>query len=254
MRSRRRSRRCAGSARCATRPACSGCGASRPPPAAMPTTGRTSSRRRSASAASTSRCSPARARRKLSALGVVSGIYRPDGIVGDLGGGSLELVDVHGHQLRHGITLPLGSLALQDLSEKSVKKAEKIVRKALGGAPLLRRGEGRTLLRGRRHLARARAAAHVADRLSAARDARLRHPGARGAGVFPPGASGQSRDALAHRDGQRGAPPAARLCGAGARARRAHHAAARDRDLGARRARGAALFGTAGARARARTA
>ena len=81
---------------------------------------------------------------KLSALGVVSGIYRPDGIVGDLGGGSLELVDVHGHQLRRGITLPLGSLALQDLSEKSVKKAEKIVRKGLGAAHLLRRGEGRT--------------------------------------------------------------------------------------------------------------
>jgi exopolyphosphatase/guanosine-5'-triphosphate,3'-diphosphate pyrophosphatase len=80
---------------------------------------------------------------KLSALGVVSGIYRPDGIVGDLGGGSLELVDVRGHQARHGITLPLGSLALQDLSERSVKKAEKIVRKALMGAPMLRKGEDR---------------------------------------------------------------------------------------------------------------
>ena len=32
---------------------------------------------------------------KLSALGVVSGIHNPDGIVGDLGGGSLELIDVH---------------------------------------------------------------------------------------------------------------------------------------------------------------
>ena len=31
---------------------------------------------------------------KLSALGVISGIHNPDGIVGDLGGGSLELVDV----------------------------------------------------------------------------------------------------------------------------------------------------------------
>ena len=37
---------------------------------------------------------------------------------------------------------------------------------------------GPHLLRHRRHLARARAPAHVADRLSAARDARLRHPGA----------------------------------------------------------------------------
>src|SRR5262249_32749864 len=33
---------------------------------------------------------------ELSALGVVSGFHRPDGIVGDLGGGSLELTQVHG--------------------------------------------------------------------------------------------------------------------------------------------------------------
>ena len=80
----------------------------------------------------------------LSALGVVSGLHRPDGIVGDLGGGSLELTDVHGHQIRRGITLPLGSLALQDVAEMSVKKAEKIVRKALARVPLLREGHGRT--------------------------------------------------------------------------------------------------------------
>src|SRR4029078_12598810 len=45
------------------------------------------------------------------ALGVVSGFSRPDGIVGDLGGGSLELVDVHGARIKPGITLPLGGLA-----------------------------------------------------------------------------------------------------------------------------------------------
>ena len=44
---------------------------------------------------------------QLSALGVVSGIHRPDGIVGDLGGGSLELVDISGHRVRKGVTLPL---------------------------------------------------------------------------------------------------------------------------------------------------
>ncbi len=79
-----------------------------------------------------------------SALGVISGLYQPDGIVGDLGGGSLELIDVRRQTIRNGVTLPLGSLALQDLAEKSVKKAEKIVAKALGGVPLLRRGEGRS--------------------------------------------------------------------------------------------------------------
>jgi exopolyphosphatase/guanosine-5'-triphosphate,3'-diphosphate pyrophosphatase len=79
-----------------------------------------------------------------SALGVISGLYQPDGIVGDLGGGSLELIDVRRQTIRNGVTLPLGSLALQDLAEKSVKKAEKIVAKALEGLPLLHRGEGRT--------------------------------------------------------------------------------------------------------------
>src|SRR5262245_65769944 len=78
-----------------------------------------------------------------SALGVISGLHEPDGIVGDLGGGSLELIDVRRQTIRNGVTLPLGSLALQDLAEKSVKKAEKIVTKALQGVPLLRRGEAR---------------------------------------------------------------------------------------------------------------
>jgi len=79
-----------------------------------------------------------------SALGVVSGIHRPDGIVGDLGGGSLELVDVHGLKVRSGVTLPLGGLALQDVSAKSIKKAEKVVREALAGVSTLRAGTGRT--------------------------------------------------------------------------------------------------------------
>jgi exopolyphosphatase / guanosine-5'-triphosphate,3'-diphosphate pyrophosphatase len=81
---------------------------------------------------------------ELSALGVVSGFHRPDGIVGDLGGGSLELTEVHGHRIRPGVTLPLGGLALQDVSAKSIKKAEKIVKKALEGTPLLKAGAGRT--------------------------------------------------------------------------------------------------------------
>ena len=52
---------------------------------------------------------------ELSALGVVSGFHRPDGLVGDLGGGSLELTDIRGHRVHTGITLPLGGLALQDV-------------------------------------------------------------------------------------------------------------------------------------------
>src|SRR5437764_4771899 len=81
---------------------------------------------------------------ELSALGVVSGFHHPDGIVGDLGGGSLELTNIHWHRVNTGITLPLGGLALQDVSSKSVKKAEKIVKKALNDARLLDHGKGRT--------------------------------------------------------------------------------------------------------------
>lgn len=80
---------------------------------------------------------------ELSALGVISGIYEPDGIVGDLGGGSLELVDVHGLRIRPGITLPLGGLALADTAGKSMKKAEKIVKKAIEHVPFLRAGKDR---------------------------------------------------------------------------------------------------------------
>jgi exopolyphosphatase / guanosine-5'-triphosphate,3'-diphosphate pyrophosphatase len=80
---------------------------------------------------------------ELSALGVTSGFHKPDGLVGDLGGGSLELTDVHGARIKSGLTLPLGGLALQDLSSKSLAKAEKITRQALAGVDLLKHGRGR---------------------------------------------------------------------------------------------------------------
>lgn len=81
---------------------------------------------------------------ELSALGVVSGMHGPDGLVGDLGGGSLELMDVKGVNTRRGVTLPLGGLALQDASARSIKKADKIVKAALQGVPMLRAGAGRS--------------------------------------------------------------------------------------------------------------
>ena len=65
---------------------------------------------------------------RLSALGVISSIYKADGVVGDLGGGSLELTDVRDGECASGVTLPLGGLSLMDLSERSPKKAAKIVR------------------------------------------------------------------------------------------------------------------------------
>src|SRR5262249_48031595 len=81
---------------------------------------------------------------ELTALGVVSGVHRPDGLVGDLGGGSLELIDVHGTRIKSGITLPLGGLALQDASARSIKKAEKIVRQTLSDVRGLGAGANRS--------------------------------------------------------------------------------------------------------------
>ena len=81
---------------------------------------------------------------ELSALGVVSSIHDPNGIVGDLGGGSLELVDVKGTRVGRGVSLRIGGLALMDMSGKSPKKAQKIVREALSKAKPLDHLKGRT--------------------------------------------------------------------------------------------------------------
>jgi exopolyphosphatase / guanosine-5'-triphosphate,3'-diphosphate pyrophosphatase len=81
---------------------------------------------------------------ELSALGVISGFHEPDGVVGDLGGGSLELVDVAGRVAGRGLTFSLGGLALQDLSGGSFKKAQKIAREALADIAPLRQLRGRT--------------------------------------------------------------------------------------------------------------
>jgi exopolyphosphatase/guanosine-5'-triphosphate,3'-diphosphate pyrophosphatase len=67
---------------------------------------------------------------RLSAMGVISGIHQPDGLVGDLGGGSLELVSVHGDRIGSGVSLKLGGLALVDSSGGSLRKAEKLVQDA----------------------------------------------------------------------------------------------------------------------------
>jgi exopolyphosphatase/guanosine-5'-triphosphate,3'-diphosphate pyrophosphatase len=79
-----------------------------------------------------------------SALGIISGFHRPDGIAGDLGGGSLELVDVRGRTIGEGITLPLGGLRLQEMAQNSQSAATRIARTELTRAKLLKDGQGRT--------------------------------------------------------------------------------------------------------------
>jgi len=78
-----------------------------------------------------------------SALGVMSAFYKADGIVGDLGGGSLELVDVKDEAIGDGITLPLGGLRLRDMAGSSLSEATQIARREIARAPWLDHGEGR---------------------------------------------------------------------------------------------------------------
>ena len=80
---------------------------------------------------------------QLAAAGVISGFHKPDGVAGDLGGGSLELVEVAGDRSKNGQTLPLGGLVLVDSTDNSLDKAKKIVRGALSDSPALANLRGR---------------------------------------------------------------------------------------------------------------
>ncbi|TPW31783.1 exopolyphosphatase [Martelella alba] len=78
-----------------------------------------------------------------SAYGIISGFFEPDGIAGDLGGGSLELVDISGNASGQGITLPLGGIRLSELSEGSLVKARAFARKQVKKVEFLETGKGR---------------------------------------------------------------------------------------------------------------
>ena len=70
-----------------------------------------------------------------SALGVISGFHPANGIAGDLGGGSLELVDVDGERIGDGITLPLGGLRLAGPVEGFAARCRQKSPASSSGAP-----------------------------------------------------------------------------------------------------------------------
>ncbi|WP_173796320.1 Ppx/GppA phosphatase family protein [Hartmannibacter diazotrophicus] len=81
---------------------------------------------------------------RLSAMGVASGFIHPSGIVGDLGGGSLELVRLTDGAVGEGRTFPLGGIRLEEAAGGSIKKAEKIAAEALADAAAEMICEGQT--------------------------------------------------------------------------------------------------------------
>ena len=82
---------------------------------------------------------------KRSALGVLCGIPDAQGIVADLGGGSLELISVGGGDIGDQTTLPLGLLRLGEASEGDRGKAISLVNKALDKEKWITKGKDKTL-------------------------------------------------------------------------------------------------------------
>src|SRR5439155_8149260 len=91
---------------------------------------------------------------RLSAAGVLAGIPDADGIVADLGGGSVELVRVAPRALSaigdsgkigRGITLPLGPLRLAELGDSAKAVSEAAEQALSAAAPILRTAPGKSL-------------------------------------------------------------------------------------------------------------
>lgn len=84
---------------------------------------------------------------RLSAAGVLAGIRDADGVVGDLGGGSVELVRVDAGAaapIGDGVSLPLGPLRLAEFGDNR-RAITTSIDAAIDAAPVLRDAAGKTL-------------------------------------------------------------------------------------------------------------
>ena len=78
-----------------------------------------------------------------SAYGIRSAFRDIDGVMGDLGGGSLELVEMKGRDIGDGLTLPVGVIRLSERAGGDYGRAAKIAREDIRRAEFLSRCEGR---------------------------------------------------------------------------------------------------------------
>lgn len=81
---------------------------------------------------------------EFAALGVIAGNPTADGIMGDLGGGSLELVDVSNGEVRHSTTLALGPLRIMESCGDDRQAARDMIDNALAQVDWLAAGKGRS--------------------------------------------------------------------------------------------------------------
>ena len=80
---------------------------------------------------------------KYAAYGVISGFPDADGVVGDLGGGSLEVIDIAGGALGQGTTLALGPLRLENLTDVNREDLRRHIDGVLATVPWLAQAQGR---------------------------------------------------------------------------------------------------------------
>ncbi len=119
---------------------------------------------------------------RFAALGVIAGIPDADGIAGDLGGGSLELIDIKDGKLNDGVTLPLGPLRLMDMSGNDMDGPATSSMNTWARRNHSGQSEGPQLLCRGWHLAKPRPHAHGARALSAACAAPIHHDARAGVG------------------------------------------------------------------------
>lgn len=79
----------------------------------------------------------------LAAYGIQMGFPNADGLAGDLGGGSLELIDIAGRDVNTAVSLPLGSLRLMDQTNNSLDKAKSVITRVLDDLPWIADGKDR---------------------------------------------------------------------------------------------------------------
>ncbi len=78
----------------------------------------------------------------ISAMGVIGAFPGAKGLVADLGGGSLELVEIGDGTYHHGVSLPLGTLRLPAMREDGDAAFRKTVGKVLAAEKWARKVEG----------------------------------------------------------------------------------------------------------------
>ena len=77
-----------------------------------------------------------------SATGVAAAIPGANGIVGDLGGGSLELVRIRNGVIGAGVSLPFGSLGIGAIRGEGPHALDRVLAKTMKGAEWLEEGRG----------------------------------------------------------------------------------------------------------------